>query len=52
MFKELISDIKRYGGIKGYLLTVIDKRSRKGRHSHDYIHLFYIPAAQYVGAHA
>jgi hypothetical protein len=52
MLRELISDIKRYGGIKGYFTTLMDKRARKGRHSQDYIHLFYVTPELYVGAQA
>lgn len=43
-------EINRYGGIKGWLGTVVDKQTRKGRHSQDYIHLFYIDPNNYVGA--
>jgi hypothetical protein len=35
-----------------WYVTVCDKRARKGRHSQNHIHLFYIDPNNYVGAQA
>jgi hypothetical protein len=41
-----------FNRVKNYLTRLIDAHTRKGRHSANYIHLFYIDPANYVGAHA
>lgn len=46
------NEINRYGGLKQWYYLVRDKHARKGRHSQNYIHLFYIDPINYVGAHA
>ena len=52
MFKEWRSEVKRSGGLKGWWIMLCDKHGRKGRHSRNHIHLFYITPELYVGAHA